>query len=115
MIQKWISKCQLSEPKSDQKVVKSVKISEIADQLGCKYIKIAIVEGDDLLPEVVIGRISANGTSELYNIINKTIAYEKAHQQIDLGWYDRAGLDGDPTTSGLSCAITNQYIDQLAI
>ena len=80
---------------------------------GASDVRYTYIEGNDLLPEVVIGRISANGTSELYNIINKTLEYEKAQQQIDLGWYDRAGLVGDPTTSGLSCAITNQYIDQL--
>ena len=80
---------------------------------GASDVKYTYIEGNDLLPEVVIGRISANGTSDLYNLVNKTIEYEKAQQQTDLGWYDRAGLVGDPTTSGLSCAITNQYIDQV--
>ncbi len=80
---------------------------------GASDVRYSYVEGTDLLPEVIIGRISASGTSELYNIINKTIEYEKAQQQTDLSWYDRAGLVGDPTTSGLSCAITNQYINQV--
>ena len=80
---------------------------------GASDVIYTYIEGNDLLPEVVIGRISANGTSELYNIINKTIKYEKAQEQTDLGWFDRAGLVGDPTSSGWSCAITNQYIDQL--
>ena len=40
------------------------------------------VEGNDVLPEVIIGRISANGTSELHNIINKTIQYEKAQDKL---------------------------------
>ena len=80
---------------------------------GSSDVIYSYVEGNDLLPEVLIGRISANGTSELYNIINKTIQYEKAQEQTDLGWFDRAALVGDPSSSGLSCAITNQYIDQL--
>jgi len=80
---------------------------------GASDVIYTYIEGNDLLPEVVIGRISANGTSELYNIINKTIKYEKAQEQTDLGWFDRAGLVGDPTSSGWSCAITNQYINQL--
>ena len=80
---------------------------------GASDVKYTYIEGNDLLPEVVIGRISANGTSDLYNLVNKTLKYEKAQEQTDLGWYDRAGLVGDPTTSGLSCAITNQYIDQV--
>ena len=80
---------------------------------GSSDVIYSYVEGNDLLPEVIIGRISANSTSELYNIVNKTIQYEKAQEQTDLGWFERAALVGDPTQSGLSCAITNQYIDQL--
>ncbi len=80
---------------------------------GASDVRYTYIEGDDLLPEVIIGRISANGTSDLYNLVNKTLEYEKAQEQTDLSWYDRAGLVGDPTTSGLSCAITNQYIDQV--
>ena len=80
---------------------------------GASDVIYSYVEGNDLLPEVLIGRISANSTSELYNIINKTMQYEKAQEQTDLGWFDRAGLVGDPTQSGFSCVITNQYIQQL--
>ncbi|MDB4126292.1 C25 family cysteine peptidase, partial [Candidatus Marinimicrobia bacterium] len=82
---------------------------------GASDVIYSYVEGNDLLPEVIIGRISANGTNDLYNIINKTIQYEKAQQQTDLSWFNRAGLIGDPTTSGLSCAITNQYIEQVMV
>ena len=38
---------------------------------GSSDVIYSYVEGNDLLPEVMIGRISANGTSDLYNIINK--------------------------------------------
>ena len=55
------------------------------------------------------------GTSDLNNIINKTIQYEKAQLQTDLGWFNRSALIGDPTQSGLSCAITNQWIKELMI
>ena len=64
---------------------------------GASDVIYSYVEGNDLLPEVIIGRISANGTSELYNIINKTIEYEKAQQQTNLNWFESAGLVGDPT------------------
>ena len=36
------------------------------------------LDGSDLLPEVFIGRISVNSSSELSNVLNKTLAYEKA-------------------------------------
>ena len=82
---------------------------------GSSDVIYSYVEGNDLLPEVIIGRMSASGTSELNNIINKTIQYEKAQEQTDLNWFNSAGLIGDPTTSGLSCAITSQYIEQVMV
>ena len=33
--------------------------------------------------------------------------------QTDRGWFDRSGLIGDPTQSGLSCAITSEWIREL--
>jgi len=80
---------------------------------GASDVKYTYIEGNDLTPEVVIGRISADSSSDLNNIINKTIQYEKAQLQTDLGWFDRSALIGDPTQSGLSCAITNQWIKEL--
>ena len=41
-----------------------MKISEIADQLGCKNIKIAIVEGDDLLQVMSSQDIQNHSTVE---------------------------------------------------
>ena len=80
---------------------------------GASDVKYTYIEGNDLLPEVVIGRISADSSSDLNNIINKTIQYEKAQLQTDLGWFDRSALIGDPTQSGLSCAITSQWIKEI--
>ena len=37
-----------------------------------------LIAGDDLLPEMSIGRISVNSSSDLNNIINKTLIYERA-------------------------------------
>ncbi|MDB4125857.1 C25 family cysteine peptidase [Candidatus Marinimicrobia bacterium] len=82
---------------------------------GASDVKYTYIAGNDLLPEVVIGRISADNSSDLNNIINKTIQYEKAQLQTDLGWFERAALIGDPSASGLSCAITNQWIKELMI
>ena len=73
------------------------------------------LDGTDLLPEVLIGRISVNSNSDLNNVINKTIAYEKATylSQIGTDWYERAALCGDPSSSGQSTIITNQYIENI--
>ena len=74
-----------------------------------------LVEGDDLLPEMIIGRISAEGSSDLSNIINKTLAYEKATYMDFTGtnWYERAALNADPSSSGNSTIITNEYIEEI--
>ena len=73
------------------------------------------LDGTDLLPEILIGRISVNSNSDLNNVINKTIAYEKATylSQVGTDWYERAALCGDPSSSGQSTIITNQYIENM--
>ena len=40
---------------------------------GASDVRYTYITGNDLLPEVVIGRISADSSSDLNNIINKTI------------------------------------------
>ena len=75
----------------------------------------SLIQGGDLLPEVIIGRISASSSSELSNIINKTIAYEKA-TYIDFtgtDWYESSALVGDPSSTGNSAIITNEYIENI--
>ena len=75
----------------------------------------SLLDGDDLLPEVFIGRISVNSSGELSNVINKTLAYEKATylEQISDDWYERGALCGDPSSSGWSTVITNEYIGKI--
>ena len=70
------------------------------------------LNGNDLLSDVLIGRISAENSSDLANIINKTIQYEKAIYQSD-DWFEGAALVGDPSSSGQSTIITNQYIENI--
>ena len=70
------------------------------------------LDGNDLFPEIFIGRISVNSSSDLANVINKTLVYEKATYLNQIGdeWYERGALCGDPTSSGQSTIITNEYI-----
>jgi len=70
--------------------------------------------GGDLLPEVLVGRISVRSTSHLSTVTNKIISYEKAEHLEDLqGYYERAALIGDPSSSGISTVITNEYIEEV--
>ena len=70
------------------------------------------LDGNDLLADVLIGRISAENSSDLANIINKTIQYEKGIYQSE-SWFEGAALVGDPSDSGVSTIITNQYIENI--
>ena len=70
-----------------------------------------LIEGNDLYPEMLVGRISVRTTTELATVVNKIIGYEKAYQTGD--WFSSAALVGDPYDSGISTYITNQYIEQL--
>ena len=70
------------------------------------------LSGNDLIPEVIVGRISAQGSSTMDNVINKTLQYEKA-LYVDDQWFMRAALVGDPSQSGNSTIFTSQYIDNI--
>ena len=72
----------------------SFSIPYFSTTWGASDYDYTLLEGDDLFPEMFIGRISANGSSDLDNIINKTIAYEKATYLNFTGtdWYERAAL-----------------------
>mgnify|MGYP001330144308 CR=1 FL=1 len=72
----------------------------------------SLLEGNDLLPEVTLGRISIRSTTELITAINKIIGYEKNYAN-DLDWLNAIALVGDPNDSGISTVITNQYIEQI--
>jgi len=73
----------------------------------------SLIEGNDLLPEVTLGRISIRSTTELITAINKIIGYEKNYAN-DIDWLRAMALVGDPNDSGISTVITNQYIEQIA-
>ena len=62
----------------------------------------AMVDGDDLYPDLYISRISATNTTELQTQLNKFIAYEKQPSTGDeASWYQRgvgiASDEGTPT------------------
>ncbi len=70
------------------------------------------LDGTDILPEVLIGRISVSNGTDLAVVVNKTLAYEKALYTGN-DWFERAALVGDPSSSGLSTMITNEYIQNI--
>ena len=75
-----------------------------------------LLEGDDIISDILIGRISARTQDHLNTIINKIINYESASflniPNFDNSWIERAALVSDPYPSGNSTIITNQYISE---
>ncbi len=70
--------------------------------------------GNDLFPEIIVGRISIRSTSDMSVISSKIINYEKASALNEIeDYYTRAALVADPSSSGQSTIFTNQYIEQL--
>ena len=56
----------------------SYQIATTTSSGGSSDYPYTLIDGDDLLPEMIIGRISANSSSDLSNIINKTLQAHKA-------------------------------------
>jgi len=69
------------------------------------------LEGSDLVPEVLIGRMSVRSNSDIERVVAKIIYYEKAENLASTeDYYERAAMAGDPSSSGNSVAITKEYV-----
>lgn len=70
----------------------------------------AMLEGDDILADVIIGRLSFNTLNEFQTILSKILNYEKNPYLGNTDWFNQAVLVGDPTDSGQSCVDTKLFI-----
>lgn len=68
------------------------------------------LEGDDVLADVFLGRLSCRDTSELTTIVDKIVNYETAPPTGDPSWYTRASLTADPSASGTSTIYVSQWM-----
>ena len=68
------------------------------------------LDGNDVLADVHVGRISVQTTSQLERAVDKILDYERTPDFSDTDWFTTAGLTGDPATSGYSCIFTNQFV-----
>ncbi len=72
----------------------------------------ATLEGNDIVEDIAIGRVSFSTTSELSTIIHKIKLYE-GMQNVPLGWQNRVLLVSDTDESGISTYTTNQYVKEI--
>ncbi|HRX52136.1 MAG TPA: C25 family cysteine peptidase [Candidatus Krumholzibacteria bacterium] len=66
--------------------------------------------GDDVLPDIYLGRLSCRSVSELVGIVTKIVTYETAPPTADSGWFRRASLTADPSSSGTSTIHVSQWL-----
>ena len=76
----------------------------------------AMIDGNDLYPEVYISRISANNPTELNTQLNKFITYEKNPSTgADAAWYQRgvgvASDEGSPTDAERAALLRTELLD----
>ena len=69
------------------------------------------LDGNDLFPEAMIGRLSFNNISELQVIVSKILTYELSPPTDD-NWLERALLVGDYYSSGISTNTTMIYVGE---
>lgn len=70
----------------------------------------SLLDGNDILADVHLGRVSFRTAAEMNTIVAKIIGYEKTPPMADTGWYRRALLQGDPSASGITTIYTNQWL-----
>ncbi len=70
------------------------------------------LDGGDILSDAHIGRLSFQTYTELETIVDKIVTYETAPPLSDTGWFTRAGLAGDPSSSGITTIYVNQWVKQ---
>jgi len=71
------------------------------------------LDGNDILSDAHIGRLSARSVSELEGIVAKILDYEQTPDTfMDPGWFQRAVLAGDPAQSGATTIYVNQWLKQ---
>lgn len=72
-----------------------------------------LLEGNDDLEDVFLGRLSIENLVDLATVVAKTIKYEKASVIPDSTYFTRALLVGDTQPSGQSTIITNHYVKEI--
>nr|MEE4269068.1 C25 family cysteine peptidase [Candidatus Krumholzibacteria bacterium] len=71
------------------------------------------LEGNDVLADIHLGRLSVTSVSELETVVDKIVNYEMTPSVgIDDGWFTRAALTGDPSSSGYSTIWVNQWVKE---
>ena len=69
-----------------------------------------LLDGDDILADVNISRISVRDAESATTVVAKILGYEKHPPMDDVSWYGRALVQGDPSSSGITTVYANQWL-----
>ena len=69
-----------------------------------------LLDGDDILADVNIARISVRDEDSATTVVAKILGYEKHPPMDDVSWFGRALVQGDPASSGITTVYTNQWL-----
>ncbi|MFC1887748.1 C25 family cysteine peptidase, partial [Candidatus Cloacimonadota bacterium] len=72
----------------------------------------SLIEGNDVLADVLIGRLSVDASNDMKVIANKILGYEKTPFMDNVEWYKDVLLVGDPSSSGPSCISTCKFVKE---
>ncbi len=72
----------------------------------------ACLDGNDILPELFVGRLTIGDATDMMTILSKIVKYERTPYTGDTDWYHHSLLVGDTSPSGLSCEITSKYVKE---
>ncbi|MFH0765694.1 MAG: C25 family cysteine peptidase, partial [Calditrichota bacterium] len=75
----------------------------------------ALLEGNDLIPEAAVGRISARSLAELRNVVAKIVGYETNPYLDDPGWFTRAALMANDPRTGYSSIYLQRWARKLLL
>ncbi len=69
------------------------------------------LDGDDILSDVLIGRLSVRNPTQLRTIVSKIIGYETNPPLVaDPDWIQRASVASDPSSSGITTIYVAQWL-----
>lgn len=68
------------------------------------------LDGDDILGDAHVGRISVRDIDQLTNYVAKIVSYESDPYLDDLAWYTRGCVTGDRSSSGYTCVQIGQWL-----
>jgi Peptidase family C25/Propeptide_C25/FlgD Ig-like domain len=71
------------------------------------------LDGNDILADAFVGRISVNSDTELQTVLYKIFHYEREPFMNSTEWYRKAVLVGDPNSSGPSCVDTKKHVKDI--